>query len=178
MSTKKRATLPQEEDIEFSNVTKFRTSLLGAVERMQSNPAKRYIITKHGEPEAVLMSYPTYSLLTKVMDREMEGTDGQSREESIRAAFARLRNDRRPAAANREEVALTLEEPATRAEPRAVEAEAYPALVSGESRESLPRNDVLDIVQEIRRHIEELDYALKKQGEEEQSSGSSLMSEK
>jgi hypothetical protein len=178
MSTKKRATLPQEEDIEFSNVTKFRTSLLGAVERMQSNPAKRYIITKHGEPEAVLMSYPTYSLLTKVMDRELEGTDGQSREEAIRAAFARLRNDRRPAAANREEVALTLEEPATRAEPSSVEAEAYPALVSGESRESLPRNDVLDIVQEIRRHIEELDYALKKQGEEEQSAGSSLMSEK
>jgi chaperonin GroES len=85
-----------EEDIEFSNVTKFRNSLLGAVERFQSNPAKRYVITKRGLPEAVLMSYQTYSLLTRLMNKALEGSAGQSREEAIHAAFARLRGEKSP----------------------------------------------------------------------------------
>ncbi len=96
MTIRKRATRPQEEDIEFSNVTRFRNSLLGAVERVQKNPAKRYVITKHGAPEAVLMSYQTYSLLTKVMEQALEGTEGQSRDEAIRSAFARLRQEQQP----------------------------------------------------------------------------------
>jgi PHD/YefM family antitoxin component YafN of YafNO toxin-antitoxin module len=99
MAINKHTTRSLEEDIEFSNVTKFRSSLLGAVKRMQKNPAKRYVITKHGEPEAVLMSYQTYSLLTKVMDRALVGTEGQSRDEAIRSAFARLRQEQEPAPA-------------------------------------------------------------------------------
>ncbi len=96
MTNKKRATRPLEEDVEFSNVTKFRNSLLGAVERVQKNPAKRYVITKHGAPEAVLMSYQTYSLLSKVMEQGLKAAEGQSREEAIRSAFARLRQERQP----------------------------------------------------------------------------------
>jgi len=185
MSTKKRATRPQEEDIEFSNVTKFRTSLLGAVERMQKNPAKRYIITKHGEPEAVLMSYPTYSLLTKVMDRELEGTDGQSREEAIHAAFARLRRDQHLAARPREEAAqatpeaaLTLEEPVMRAKPSAMNVGVYPALIVGESPEAMLRRTIMAKVLAMRIHLEDLDSTLKKQEEEEQAAGAPLMSDK
>ena len=109
MTNRKRATRRLEEDIEFSNVTKFRNSLLGAVERVQKKPAKRYVITKHGAPEAVLMSYQTYSLLTKVMEQALEGTEGQSRDEAIRSAFARLRQEQEPAPAQMEDASAAAE---------------------------------------------------------------------
>jgi prevent-host-death family protein len=85
-----------EEEVEFSNVTNFRNSLLGAVEQLQSNPAKRYVITKRGEPEAVLMSYKTYSLLSRVMNQTLEKAAAQDRGDSVHAAFDRMRREHQP----------------------------------------------------------------------------------
>ena len=89
--------LKLEEDIEFSNVTRFRRFLLGAVKQLCDNPGKRYVITKHGHPEAVLMSFRTYSLLKRVMDEELARTATQNSSEAISAAFARLRAERQDA---------------------------------------------------------------------------------
>jgi PHD/YefM family antitoxin component YafN of YafNO toxin-antitoxin module len=85
-----------EEEVEFSNVTNFRNSLLGAVEQLQSNPAKRYVITKRGEPEAVLMSYKTYSLLSRVMNQALEKMAAEDRGDSVHAAFDRMRREHQP----------------------------------------------------------------------------------
>jgi len=82
-----------EEEVEFSNVTNLRESLLGTVENLRANPARRYVITKHGQPQAVLMSYETYSLLKKVMDQVLARTIAASSSDPIGAAVARLRAD-------------------------------------------------------------------------------------
>ena len=82
-----------EEDVEYSNVTRFRPFFLKAVEVLHRNPAKRYVITKGGEPEAVLMSFGTYSLMKKVMDRMLAQTSTPNSAEAIKASFARLRED-------------------------------------------------------------------------------------
>ena len=82
-----------EEDIEYSNVTSFRAFFLKAVEVLRRNPAKRYLITKGGEPQAVLMSFGTYSLMKKVVDRMLAQTSTPNSAEAIKASFARLRED-------------------------------------------------------------------------------------
>lgn len=83
-----------EEQWEYSGVTDLRQELLGIVERLQKNPAVRYLITKHGQPRAVLMSFQTYELLKKALSQALQATAGRSREEAIGAAFDRLRADR------------------------------------------------------------------------------------
>jgi PHD/YefM family antitoxin component YafN of YafNO toxin-antitoxin module len=85
--------LQLEEDIEFSNVTTSRESFLTRVEGLRENPAKRYVITKHGQPQAVLMSFQTYSLLKRAMDQALARTAARSSSEAIHAAFDRLRSD-------------------------------------------------------------------------------------
>jgi prevent-host-death family protein len=82
-----------EEDVEFSNVTNLRESLLSRVESLRANPSKRYVITKHGQPQAVLMSYGTYSLLKKMMDQTLARAEAESKSDPIGAAFARFRED-------------------------------------------------------------------------------------
>lgn len=83
-----------EERIEYANVTKLRNSLLRVVDQLQEHPALRFLIFKHGEPQAVLMSFQTYQLLKKVMNQALERSKGASREERIQAAFERLRAER------------------------------------------------------------------------------------
>jgi PHD/YefM family antitoxin component YafN of YafNO toxin-antitoxin module len=82
-----------EEQVEFSNVTNVRESLLSKVESLRENPAKRYVITKHGQPQAVLMSFQTYSLMRRVMDQTLARTAAMSSSDPIGAAFARFRHD-------------------------------------------------------------------------------------
>jgi hypothetical protein len=159
-----------EEDVEFSNVTNFRNSLLGAVERLQSNPAKRFVITKRGEPEAVLMSYKTYSLLTRVMNQALEKSAGEGDEGSVREAFARMRRERQFSAP-----ALSM--PTAAAAPDrdfgpAVGAAATPA-DAGPALSSL-----LDKVQAIRRQFDELDDTLKRQDQSWQAPAAKPVQEK
>jgi prevent-host-death family protein len=82
-----------EEDIEFSSVTSLRESFLKTVEALREDPAKRYVITKHGQPQAVLMSYQTYSLLKRVMDQTLARTVAASSSDPIGSAFTRLHDD-------------------------------------------------------------------------------------
>jgi len=63
-----------EETITYSNLTDFRNSLLQIIPRLQENEYLRFIITKHGEPAAVVMSHQAYLLLknatAKVVEQE------------------------------------------------------------------------------------------------------------
>jgi prevent-host-death family protein len=52
-----------EDEVEYSTVTALRGKLLAVVDGFRRAPAKRYLITKHGQPQAVLMSFETYRLL-------------------------------------------------------------------------------------------------------------------
>ena len=91
-----------EEKLEFSNVTDFRQNLIQAIERIEKNPALRYLILKRGQPQAVLMSTRTYDLVKKIMNQIASTQAAMPREEKIERAFERLRAERgsaRPAAA-------------------------------------------------------------------------------
>jgi prevent-host-death family protein len=88
--TPEKPILPSmEEDIEFSNVTNLRDSFLGVIEVLQKTPAKRFVITKHGKPQAVLMSYQTYSLISKVVNESLSRTADETKREAIAAEQAR-----------------------------------------------------------------------------------------
>jgi prevent-host-death family protein len=88
--TPEKPLLPSvEEDLEFSNVTNLRDSLLGVIDILQKTPAKRFVITKHGKPQAVLMSYQTYSLISKIVNESLSQTAAQTKNEAIAAEQAR-----------------------------------------------------------------------------------------
>lgn len=80
-----------EKDFELSNITDLRRDLLPIVERLQTSPAERYLILKHGRPQAVLMSFQTYNLVKKVMD--LVGAE-TTKEQAMEEAIARLRSER------------------------------------------------------------------------------------
>jgi len=96
-ATLKKEIEAMEENLEYSTVTNLRESLLQIVERFKKEPARRYLILKHGQPQAVLMSFQTYEFLKKVLTQVMMGSREMGREEEIDAAFARLRAERTPA---------------------------------------------------------------------------------
>jgi PHD/YefM family antitoxin component YafN of YafNO toxin-antitoxin module len=83
-----------EEKLEFSNVTDLRQNLLPAIERIEKNPALRYLILKRGRPQAVLMSTRTYDLVKKIMNQIASTQAAVPREEAIESAFERLRAER------------------------------------------------------------------------------------
>ena len=159
-----------EEDVEFSNVTNFRNSLLGAVEQLQSNPAKRYVITKRGEPEAVLMSYKTYSLLTRVMNQTLEKLAARDRQDPVHAAFDRMRREH------------PLEAPALQMSAAALDSAPYPVEVVGTvataAGEPHDISSLQEKIQAIRRQVVELDDTLKRQTQAELAPRVNLVSEK
>jgi prevent-host-death family protein len=61
-----------EEALEFTNLTEFRNSLLNFIPRLQENEYLRFVITKHGQPVAVVLSYDAYNLLKRVAERVMD----------------------------------------------------------------------------------------------------------
>jgi PHD/YefM family antitoxin component YafN of YafNO toxin-antitoxin module len=83
-----------EEEVEYCNVSSFRAFLLSAVDVLRQHPARRYVVTKHGQPEAVLMSFRTYSIMKRVMDRALAHAATRNSSEAIDAAFARLLDDK------------------------------------------------------------------------------------
>ena len=64
LETPYRAVL--EEQLDYGSVTDSREAFLKIVDALDSEPMKRHIVTKHGTPRAVLMSYRAYQLLMKV----------------------------------------------------------------------------------------------------------------
>lgn len=103
-----------EEQLEFSNVTDLRQNLLPAIERIEKNPALRFLILKHGRPQAVLMSAETYDLVKKLMNQLVSAQASMPRAAAIEGAFRRLRDERgtraNPApSANEERVSQQIE---------------------------------------------------------------------
>ncbi len=79
-----------EERIEYSNATQFRKSFLGIVDELQHNNYLRYVVTKHGEPRAVVMSFVAYDLMKRAVEEVIALDDRRSPAEAARAAFEQL----------------------------------------------------------------------------------------
>ncbi len=95
---KVRASL--EEDLELSTVTELRQNLLPAIDRIEKNPSLRFLVLKHGKPQAVLMSAQTYELVKTVMNQVAGQLNAIPREQAVEDAFQRLRSERGHAAAH------------------------------------------------------------------------------
>jgi PHD/YefM family antitoxin component YafN of YafNO toxin-antitoxin module len=117
------ATRTLERNVELANVTRLRQDLLPIIERFEDDPALRFLILKHGKPQAVLMSVQTYELMKKLLNQVAEQAGAMTREERIEGAMNRLRSERgsgrshaasagardaRPQVAQQLEVALTI----------------------------------------------------------------------
>ncbi len=90
-----------EENVELANVTRLRQDLLPIIERLEADPALRFLILKHGKPQAVLMSVQTYELMKKLLNQVQEQMASLTREERVESAVSRLRSERSaPPAAN------------------------------------------------------------------------------
>ena len=83
-----------EQKVELENVTDLRQNLLPIIGRLEDEPALRFLILKHGKPQAVLMSFPTYELLQKLLTQAVEKADAMTREERIAGAFKELRREK------------------------------------------------------------------------------------
>jgi len=94
---KVRASL--EEGFELSTVTELRQILLPAIDRIEKNPALRFLILKHGKPQAVLMSAQTYEIVKRVMNQVAGQLEAMPREQAVEDAFQRFRGERGRAAA-------------------------------------------------------------------------------
>jgi PHD/YefM family antitoxin component YafN of YafNO toxin-antitoxin module len=132
-----------EEKLELSNVTDFRQNLLPAIERIEKNPALRYLILKRGRPQAVLMSTRTYDLVKKIMSQIASTQAAVPREQAIESAFERLRAERgsrRPAGA----AAVAAAESATPA----------PAVESGNPQ--MVMSQMVSMLQELMTDMKEL----------------------
>ena len=94
---KVRASL--EEELELSTVTELRQNLLPAIDRIEKNPSLRFLILKHGKPQAVLMSAQTYELVKTMMNQVASQLAAIPREQAVEDSFQRFRSERGHAAA-------------------------------------------------------------------------------
>ena len=82
-----------EEQVEFTGVTGFRKSLLTIIPRLQKNQFLRFVITRHGKPAAVVLSYESYELLLKMAQELADQDENKSREQRLNEAHARMTKD-------------------------------------------------------------------------------------
>jgi prevent-host-death family protein len=82
-----------EETLEFTNLTDFRKSLLNFIPRVQENEYLRFVITKHGRPVAVVLSYDAYNLLKRVAERVMDEEDAKEPAVAMQEAYQELTGD-------------------------------------------------------------------------------------
>jgi len=81
----------QSEQLEFENVTEFRKSILEAIPRLQENKYLRFVLTKHGEPAAVVMSYEAFEIFREAAEQAVQKDSALSSEQSLQDAYARMR---------------------------------------------------------------------------------------
>jgi len=55
-------------ELDYANVTEFRESLLKSVSDLERSPTKRYLVTKHGKPLAVFLSFDAFEALRKLFE--------------------------------------------------------------------------------------------------------------
>ena len=82
-----------EETLEFTNLTEFRNSLLNFIPRIQDNEYLRFVLTKHGKPVAVVLSYDAYNLLKRVAERVMAEDDAKEPAVAEREVYQELIGD-------------------------------------------------------------------------------------
>ncbi len=82
------------EVIEEAGVTQLRNEFLQAIERLQENPALRFVIRKHGRQQAVLLSAEAYGALRALVDRVVQHADAMNPGDRLERAFLRLEEDR------------------------------------------------------------------------------------
>jgi prevent-host-death family protein len=103
-----------EETLNFSNLTEFRNSLLQVIPKLQEDDLLRFVITKHGQPAAVIMSYHAYSVFKRIADRVIEQDDALDPEESLRQAYARMNESEYKPIPEAAQIAESLEQLAVR----------------------------------------------------------------
>jgi prevent-host-death family protein len=82
-----------EEKVEFSNVTRFRKLLLSVLDRLQENHYLRYVITKHGEPKAVVMSFQGYETIKRALKHLFDLENRMNMSEAAHDAFDQMAED-------------------------------------------------------------------------------------
>lgn len=156
-----------EEKTEFASVTTSREQFLKLVETLESQPYRRHIITKHGTPRVVLLSYPAYELLTKVARQALERESSLDNQAAAAEAFERMSVEHRQGGgAARGEIA---DRSKTRIEPEtAVALQAIAAL----GLTLISREDINAIVKKTVQELQE------DRREEEASAGQAASFEK
>lgn len=91
-----------EEELNFSNVTEFRKSILEIIPRLQENHLLRFVITKHGEPVATVMSYEAYGVLKRIATRILDKNASSGPEVVARSAYQRMTGTEPPAGSSQE----------------------------------------------------------------------------
>lgn len=91
----RRATEPHninnlEERVEYKAVTNFRQSLLAILRRLHENEDLRVVITKRGEPAAVILSYEAFELLRRIARRSADADALKAREQRAEEAYLQL----------------------------------------------------------------------------------------
>lgn len=81
---------PLEERLEYRNVTEFRRSMLGIFHRMEENSDLRFVVTRGGEPCAVVLSYEAYELLQRIARRAADASAAKDREQRLDDAFLQM----------------------------------------------------------------------------------------
>jgi len=79
-----------EEILNFSNLTQFRNSLLDVIPKLQENEYLRFVITKHGKPAAVIMSYEAYEFLKGAAGQIIEQEAAKAPDVALRDAYERM----------------------------------------------------------------------------------------
>jgi len=81
---------PLEERVEYSNVTEFRRSMLGMFRKLDENDDLRFVVTRGGEPCAVVLSYEAYELLRRIARRAADAAAAKDREQRLDEAFLQM----------------------------------------------------------------------------------------
>jgi hypothetical protein len=79
-----------EERVEYSNATQFRKLFLGLVDDLHANSYLRYIITKHGEPRVVVMSFAAYQMMYRALQQVTKLQSETSPAEAAKVALRQL----------------------------------------------------------------------------------------
>ncbi len=59
-------------ELDYASVTDFREKLLPVVNDLEANPTKRYLVTKHGKPLAVFLSFDAFEAIRKVVEAMLD----------------------------------------------------------------------------------------------------------
>ena len=96
-----------EQTINYTNLTDFRSSLLNIIPKLQQNEYLRFIITKHGEPAAVIMSHEAYLLMLDATNKVVEQESRITPEEDLREAYEEMTGKKLGSSSESAEVLVT-----------------------------------------------------------------------